>query len=81
MITHLEVARYARQRLLLRRINFATVVPSLNTNALAAAALVAFTMSKRAIDALLTRLRNEHMFCDDISRKHGRMLDSPEVKV
>ena len=42
MITHLEeVAGYAR-RLLLRRINFVTVVPSLNTNALAAAALVAF---------------------------------------
>ena len=41
-IAHLEeVARYARQRLLLRRINCATVVPSLNTNALAAAALLA----------------------------------------
>ena len=43
MITHLDkVAHYARQRLLLRRINFATIVPSLNTNALAAASLVAF---------------------------------------
>ena len=42
MITHLvEVAGYARQRLLLHRMNFATVVP-LDTDALAAAVIVAF---------------------------------------
>ena len=43
MITHLEeVAGYACQQILLRRINFATIVPSLNTNAFTAAALVTF---------------------------------------
>ena len=43
MSTHLEdVAGYARQPLLLRHINFTTIVPSLNMDTLAAAVLVAF---------------------------------------